>query len=248
MPDPRAPTPSKAPFPTTRWSRVAAAGDPAAPEARSALAEFCEAYWYPIYAFIRHRGHDQADAYDLTQAFFARLLEKGTVAGADPARGRFRAFLLADCRFFLADARDRAEARKRGGCMRAFSLDACVAETRYRLEPAHVETPERLFDRAWAMALLDRATAALARHYAESGRAALFEALRPALASDPGAPAQAEVGRRLGMTPGAVQVALHRMRARFGRTLRELIAATLDDPSPAAIEEEIRGLFAALAG
>jgi RNA polymerase sigma-70 factor (ECF subfamily) len=248
MSDSPAESPSKAPFPTTCWSRVVRAGDPAEPGARAALEELCAAYWYPIYALVRHKGHDPDRAADLTQAYFARLLEKSTVAAADPARGRFRAFLLADCRFFLADARDRAGARKRGGGARTFSLDASDAEARYRLEPSHAETPERLFDRAWAMALLDRATAALSSHYAATGRAALFEQLRPALASDPDAPSQAEVGRRLGMTPGAVQVALHRMRARFGWTLRELVAATLDDPSPAAIDEEIRGLFAALVG
>jgi DNA-directed RNA polymerase specialized sigma24 family protein len=165
------PDPSRyAAFPTTHWSRVIAAGDPAAPEARDALAELCDAYWYPIYAFIRRRGHGRDDARDLTQVFFARLLENRAVAAADRARGRFRAFLLADCRFFLADARDRADARKRGRGVRPFALDARNAETRYDLEPANVETPEHLFERAWALALLERATAAVAKHDADTGR------------------------------------------------------------------------------
>ncbi len=228
-------------FPTTCWGRLLRIKDPAA------LAELCKAYWYPIYAYVRRQGHHEHDAHDLTQAFFARLLEKETIAAADPARGRFRAFLLADCRFFLADARDRERALKRGGGLTFRSLDPSAAESRYRLEPAHLETPERLYERAWAMALVEATMAEVARHYADSGRAALFEALAPLLASFTEAPSQAEVAARLGTTPGAVQVALHRARARFGKTLRHRVAATLDEPTPAEVDDEVRALFAALA-
>lgn len=242
------PSDRKAGFPTTSWTRVARAGGRADTEGRVALAALCAAYWYPIYAYIRRHGHNADDAHDLTQEFFARLIEKRMLAAADPVRGRFRAFLLADCRFFLADARDRANAGKRGGRAVVICLDARDAESRYHLEPAHLDTPERLFDRAWAMALLDQAMVAVGRHYAASGRSELFERLRPALAPSSAAPSHAEIGRRLGMTPGAVQVALHRARARFGRTLRDLVAATLDDPGPDEVQNEIRGLFAALGG
>src|SRR5206468_1414807 len=138
------------PFPTTRWSRVVAAGDPAEPDSRAALAELCAAYWYPIYALIRRLGHPAEEARDLAQDYFARLLEKGTLAAADRNRGRFRAFLKADCGFFLADRRDRDAALKRGGGRAAISFDALDAEARYHAEPADATTPERLFDRAWA--------------------------------------------------------------------------------------------------
>ena len=144
-----------APFPTTRWSRVVAAGDGGAPATGEALAELCAAYWFPLYAFIRRKGNDPDRALDLTQGYFARLLEKGTVAAADPSRGRFRSFLLADCAYFLAHERERDGAARRGGGRAVLSIDAGDAEGRYRLEPAHEQTPERLFDRDWALALLE---------------------------------------------------------------------------------------------
>ena len=136
-------------FPTTRWSRVAAAADPDRPEAREALAELCAAYWFPVYALIRRKGHDPDAALDLTQDYFARLLEKGTVAAADPDKGRFRSFLLADCSFFLSDRRDRDRALKRGGGRPVLSIDARDAEGRFLREPSHDQTPERLFERDW---------------------------------------------------------------------------------------------------
>jgi RNA polymerase sigma-70 factor (ECF subfamily) len=239
---------SDARFPTTRWSQVLAAGGRSAPEAGAALAELCAAYWYPVYALIRRRGHDPDTAADLTQDYFARLLEKKTLAAADPDRGRFRAFLRTDCGFFLADARDREARLKRGGGRAAISIDARDAEGRYRVEPADGLTPERLFDRAWAMALLDRALNDVGRHYAATGRAALFERLRPYLTDNAAAPPHEESGRALGMTAGAVQVAVHRVRARFSAALRARIAATLDAPTPADVDEEVRDLFTALGG
>lgn len=236
------PEPTQAPFPTTRWSQVARAGEP------DALAALCAAYWYPIYAFIRRRGHDADAAHDLTQAYFARLLETRRFAAADPARGRLRSFLRTDCSYFLADERDRAKALRRGGGLSIASLDATRADDRYRREPAHADTAERLFDRAWALALIDRAMAAVGRDYAATGRGELFERLRPGLTPGEPASSHAEVAVALGMTPGAVQVAAHRLRSRFGAALRAEIAATLDAPTPEAIDDEIRGLFAALGG
>ena len=157
-------------FPTTCWSRVARAADPVNPEARAALAELCASYWYPIYALVRRKGHGPDDALDLTQEYFARLLEKGVLAAADPGKGRFRAFLRTDCGFFLADARDRRGRLKRGGGAVVLSIDAAGAEGRYHVEPAGGLTPEQLFDRAWAMAMLDRTLALLADEYARTGR------------------------------------------------------------------------------
>jgi RNA polymerase sigma-70 factor (ECF subfamily) len=235
-------------FPTTRWSRVAAAGNPHDPETRAALAELCAAYWYPVYAFIRRRGWGPDEALDLTQDYFARLLEKGTFAAADPARGRLRSLLLADCTHFLADRRDRDRALRRGGGRATVPIDARDAEGRYLHEPAHGETPERLFARAWALALLDRALDDVGRHYAATGRAALFERLRPYLTAEAATPTYQEAGLALGMTAGAVQVAVHRARARFAAALRAGIATTLDGPTPADVDEEVRALFAILEG
>jgi RNA polymerase sigma-70 factor (ECF subfamily) len=171
-------------FPTTHWSRVAQAGDLASPDARASLVELCAAYWYPIYALIRRKGHDPDAALDLTQDYFARLLEKGTLAAADHRRGRFRAFLRTDCGFFLAHERARAQAATRGGRPAVLSIDARDAEGRYLREPADGRylrepadgaTPEHLFDRAWALNLLDAVLDRLAREYAGSGRSAQFE-------------------------------------------------------------------------
>ena len=248
MSDPQAVPPSKAPFPTTRWSRVLAAGDPAVPESRAALAELCAAYWYPIYALIRRRGHPAEEARDLAQDFFARLLEKGTLAAADRDRGRFRAFLKTDCGFFLADRRDREGALKRGGGRATVSFDALDAEARYRAEPADATTPERLFDRAWALTLLEGVLDTLAAESAEAGRGAWFEQLRNVLTEGPGALPYAEIAAQLGTTEAAVQQAVRRLRRRYRDALRARIAATLDPPDEAAIDGEVRDLFAALAG
>lgn len=231
-------------FPTTRRSRVVAAGDAAAPGAGEALAELCAAYWYPIYAFIRRKGHDPERALDLTQGYFAHLLARRAVAAADPARGRFRSFLRADCAHFLAHERERAAAARRGGQCSVPSIDARDAEGRYRLEPAHDESPERLFERAWALALLDRVLAGLRREYEDSGRGAIFEALKETLTAGTTPTPRAELARRLEMTAGAVQVAIHRLRRRYRDAIRAAIAATLTDE--AEIEDELRALFAAL--
>jgi DNA-directed RNA polymerase specialized sigma24 family protein len=228
-------------FPTTHWSRVLAAGDRAAPEARDALAELCAAYWFPVYAFIRRKGNDPESSLDLTQGYFARLLEGRTLAAADPGKGRFRALLRADVAFFLSDARDRAAALKRGGGIRFVPLDA---EGRYAAEPAHGLTPERLFDRAWALDLLFAVVDRLREEYAAAGKLATFEALKGVLDGDPHAAPYTELACRLGTTEGAIQVASHRLRRRYRELIRGAIAATVADPSE--VEDEIRALFAAL--
>jgi RNA polymerase sigma factor (sigma-70 family) len=230
-------------FPTTRWSRVAAAADPAG---REALAGLCAAYWFPVYAFIRRRGHGPEDALDLTQDYFARLLEKGTVAAADPARGQFRSFLLADCSFFLADRRDRDHALKRGGGRAVFPINARDAEGRFLIEPADDQAPERRFERDWALTLLARALDRLAAEYAATGRASLFERLQGVITGGASAVSYADVAAALGLTGSAVQQAASRLRKRYREALRDEIAATLDDPSDAAVEAEIRDLFEAL--
>jgi RNA polymerase sigma-70 factor (ECF subfamily) len=234
-----------APFPTTRWSRVVAAGDPAEPSARLALEELCRAYWYPLYAFIRRKGHDPDRAADLTQDYFARLLGSDLLARADPRKGRFRAFLHTDCGFFLSHRAEADRARKRGGGASPLSIDARDAEGRYLREPADAGlTPDRLFDRAWALSLLDAVLERLAREHAEAGQAERFEALKELLGGR--ATPHAAIAARLGTTEAAVEAAARRLRARYREALREQIAATLDAPTESAIDAEVRDLFAAL--
>jgi DNA-directed RNA polymerase specialized sigma24 family protein len=231
-------------FPTTRWSQVAHAVNPAAPEAKAALAELCGAYWYPIYAFIRRKGNGPEQALDLTQGYFAHLLERGTVAAADPMRGRFRSFLLADCRHFLAHERERDAAARRGGRLAVVSINASDAEGQYQLEPTHEQTPERLFERDWALALLEGVVAVVRRDYEASGRGASFEVLKVVLEAGSSRASQADIAVRLGTTEAAAQVAVHRLRKRYREVLRATIAATVDDL--AEVDDELNSLFAAL--
>jgi DNA-directed RNA polymerase specialized sigma24 family protein len=231
-------------FPTTHWSRVAHAVNPAAPEAQAALAELCGAYWYPIYAFIRRKGNGPEQALDLTQGYFAHLIERGTVASADPTRGRFRSFLLADCRHFLAHERERDAAARRGGRLAVLSINARDAEGQYQLEPTHEQTPERLFDRDWALALLQGVVAQIRREYEASGRGASFEVLKVVLEAGSSQVSQADIAARLGTTEAAAQVAVHRLRKRYREALRATIAATVADI--AEVDDELNALFAAL--
>lgn len=232
-------------FATTHWSLIVAARGPAAPEARAALAQLCRSYWYPLYAFIRRQGHGADAAQDLTQEFFTRLLEHDFLAAIDRDKGRFRSFLLAACKHFLANERDRACAQKRGGGQSPVSLDLDSAEGRYTREPAHHITPERLFEQRWALTLLDRVLARLREEHTARGKEALFDHLRVFLVGEGHSPAQLEVAARLGLSPGAMRVAVHRLRQRYRDLLRQEIAATVDDPRE--VDEEIRQLFAALA-
>jgi RNA polymerase sigma factor (sigma-70 family) len=236
--------PSAARFPTTHWSRIVAAGDLGAPLAREALAELCRAYWFPLYAYIRRRGYAADRALDLTQDLFVRLLEKDVLAAADPARGRFRTFLRAVCADFLANRRDRENALKRGGGRPIVPIDSNEAEGRYAREPAHELTPERIFDRNWALILLGRVLEQLREEYRVAGQSLTFEVLSPVLTDGSRAVAYATLAARLSTTEGAVRVAVHRLRRRYGERLREEIAATVDEP--AEVDDEIRDLFAAL--
>lgn len=229
-------------LPQTRWSVVRAAAATPSPRAQAALGELCEAYWYPLYAFVRRCGHGPDEALDLTQSFFVRLLEKREFGAADPDRGRFRTFLLRGVRYFLANEREREGALRRGGGVTKLSLDASSADARYALEPADETTPERLFDRAWARSLVDGVLEELAEEYRERGKAELFELLRPTL-TDAGPP-RAELAARLDATENAVKVAVHRLRARFRERLRGAIADTVD--GRADVEDEIRYLLEAL--
>jgi RNA polymerase sigma-70 factor (ECF subfamily) len=231
-------------FATTHWSQVLAAGRGGSPGSRQALEALCEAYWYPLYAFVRRSGHPPEDARDLTQAFFARLLEKDYLQAADPERGRFRSFLLAAFKHFLSQERDRATAQKRGGGRPVLSLDFAAGEDRYRLEPAHHLTPERVYERRWALMLLDRVLQHLREEFTRSGKAELFDRLGVFLTGEDGVPAYRQVAQECGLSEGAVKVAVHRLRRRFRDALLAEIAQTVADPADAGAE--LRGLFDAL--
>ena len=233
-------------FPTTQWSRVVTAASRDASGAREALSSLCQAYWYPIYAYVRHRGHAPEQAQDLTQDFFAYILEHDLIAKADPTRGRFRAFLRTVCARQLAAHHERQNTAKRGGGMFLLSIDPCDAESRYTLEPAHELTPERIFDRTWALTLLCRVVERLRREYDNAGRSDRFEELLTLLTRNAASDSYAEIARRLGTTEGTVRVAVHRLRTRYGLVLREEIAATVGDQDQ--IDDEIRALFTALEG
>jgi DNA-directed RNA polymerase specialized sigma24 family protein len=236
--------PSQRRFPTTRWSRVAAAVDPDAPGGREILEGLCAAYWYPLYAYARRRGHAPEQAQDLTQDFFAYVLEKGLLARADPGRGRFRSFLLAVYTHFLANRHGHECTLKRGGGRAALPIDTASAESRYDRELVLDLTPERIFDRSWALTLLGRVLDGLRREYEDSGRGAAFEVLSLHLAEGPQAESYTAIADRLGTTEGAARVAVHRLRRRYAHLLRCEIAATVADPGD--VDDEIRSLFAAL--
>ena len=231
-------------FVTTRWSIVVAAGDRATPDARDALADLCSAYWYPIYAYVRRHGHNADEAQDLTQSFFARLLENHVVEDARRERGRFRSFLLGALKHFLANEWRREHAMKRGGHLSIASIDVGDGETRYAHEPSRARTPEQLFERRWALTVLDNVLRALESETVAEGKAHLFERLKCYLSGDAGAPCYAETGVMLGMSDGAVKVAVHRLRQRYKSILREQIAETVADESE--VDEEIAALFASL--
>ena len=233
-------------FATTRWSLVLQAKDRPSPDAVNALAGLCRAYWYPIYALVRRRSRDSHEAQDLTQEFFARLLEKDFLDDVDPARGRFRSFLLAAVKHFLMNVWDKDRAFKRGGGLRIVSLNAGSfdwdsGESRFLLEPVHELTAERLFERQWALALLDRVLSRLRDEYSESGTRARFEALQPFLSIDREAANYADAAERTGSTESAVRVAAHRLRKRYRALLREEIANTVATKDE--IEDELRYLF-----
>ena len=234
-------------FRTTRWSVVARAAEPSHPRAQTALAEMCGDYWPPLYAFARRLGRSPEDAEDLTQSFFASLIEKNTLAAADSSRGKLRTFLLAAFQHYIADVAKREHAQKRGGGAGVLSIDAAVEEG-FASEPVEHETPETLYDRRWATMLLERALDGLEAERAADGHGAEMAVLRPFLSlTISGAATYAEAAERLGWTVNAARVAVFRLRTRYRELLLDSVAATLHDESPAVVEVEMHDLLDALA-
>jgi len=232
-------------FATTHWTVVLAAGRRHTPQSDHALDELCRTYWFPLYAYVRRRGHEKQDAEDLVQAFFARFLAKNYLEGLCAERGRFRAFLLASLKHFLANEWDKSQRQKRGAGAMHLSLDWQTADSKFQVAAASEPSPDQAFDREWALALLSKVIEHLQAECAADGKARLFEQLKVFLAAGKGETAQSEVAKALGMEEGAVRVAVHRLRKRYRQLLRDEIASTLSDP--AMVDEEMRALFGAFA-
>jgi RNA polymerase sigma-70 factor (ECF subfamily) len=222
-------------FPMTRWSVVLSAREGDASRAKAALAELCEAYWLPLYAFARRTGKSAEDAEDLTQGFFVRLIEKDLFAKADAERGKLRSFLLGAFKNYLSDQRDKSRALKRGGGQEVFSIDAAEAEERFAQEPLDDESPDRSFERKWALVLLERVMQTLRKSYEDQGKGEVFAELHQYLAPESGGPAYRKSAEHLGLTENAVRVAVFRMRQRYARELRQQIAETVQS------EDEVAG-------
>jgi RNA polymerase sigma-70 factor (ECF subfamily) len=233
-------------FATTHWSVVQAAGEGQSPQADAALEKLCRMYWYPLYAYVRRRGYGPADAEDLTQDFFAHLLRKNYPARADRAKGRFRTFLLHALAQFLVDQRERVNALKRGGGQVFISLDEEAPEDRYRLEVPDELTPEKLFERRWAQAVLDRALDRLRGKFIASGKEREYEVLKSFEPGEQSALSYAQAAARLGVSESAVKSMIHRLRQRHRELVREEIAHTV--PTVAEIDDELRYLVAILRG
>jgi RNA polymerase sigma-70 factor (ECF subfamily) len=238
--------PHRPAFVTTHWSVVLTAAGKDTTRAHEALSCLCETYWYPLYAYVRRRGHSPEDAQDLTQEFFARLLEKHWLARADREKGKFRSFLLMAMKRFLANEWEKARALKRGGYMRLVPFQFDTAETRYSREPADASTPEQVFEKQWALTLLQSVLQRLRASYAQDGKGKLFETLEPCLIGSRETQPYAALATQLGMTEGAVKMAVSRLRERYRTCLKDEIAKTV--ATPADVEEELRHLFRALAG
>ncbi len=231
-------------FATTRWTVVLAAGNPSAPQAGVALEELCRTYWYPLYAYVRRHGHSREDAEDLTQAFFARLLEKNYLEGLTSDKGKFRAFLLVALKRFLANEWDRAHRQKRGGGQTPLSLDWQDADQRYQINPVDTLSPDKLYDRAWAVTVLEQVITRLRNESAADGKAKLYEHLKGFLMVGKSDIPYAQAAAALELSEGAVRVAVHRLRHRYRELLRQEVAQTLSDP--AQVDEEMQALFSAL--
>jgi RNA polymerase sigma-70 factor (ECF subfamily) len=230
-------------FATTQWSLVLRATGERRASAAPALADLCERYWLPLYGFARRKCSTVEEAQDFTQGFFADLLERDLLKRADPARGRFRTFLLAAFQNFLGHEWERQRSAKRGGGRTPLSLDFAAADSRLNFEPAVDETPEREFERLWALQLLEASLAVVQKQYEGRGQTELFAALKSLMLGDPGGLRLAQIAEELAISEGAAKVALHRLRTRYREILREEIGATLSDPSE--VDDEIRRLFAA---
>lgn len=238
-------------FATTCWSEVRRAGRLDGPS-RESLESLCRQYWYPLYAFLRRSGHGPDQAQDHVQSFFSDLLSRNSLAKADPSRGRFRTFLLTACKHHVSNRLRYEKSLRRGGTVSARSLETDDGEQRYSLEPADHWTPETLFDRRWALAVIDAAFHRVRDQYVAKGRAERFDQLRPLVAPSGQAPAHSSVAEALRCSPGAVKVAAHRLRQQFAAALRDEIANTLETESEyeleGAIEDELNQLMAALRG
>ena len=233
-------------FYTTQWSLVLTAQDKSSPASAEAMELLCRTYWYPLYAYVRRQGHNSHDAQDLTQEFFSRLLEKGYLRAAESEKGRFRTFLLVALQRFLANEWDRARALKRGGGRYHVPLDAAEAESRYQTEPADLLTPERIFERRWAVTVLEQTLVRLRAEYERLQRLPEFERLKEFLTAERGTIPYGEVAAALGVSVGAARAAVHRLRKRFRELFREQIAQTVSNPDD--LEDELRYVVAALSG
>jgi RNA polymerase sigma factor (sigma-70 family) len=232
-------------FVTTHWSLVLSARDGESPQSAAALEKLCRAYWYPLYAYIRQSGQSKENAEDLTQAFFARLLEKKFLDSAQPERGRFRSFLLVALKRFLANDWDRAHAQKRGGFHTSISLDTEMAENKIQLEiAAQTDPPDRAFERRWALALLEQTMSRLRSEFEHAGKTHEFQRLKVFLTADKKEIPYASAASVLGMDEGALRVAIHRLRKRYRELFREEIAHTLADGE--SVDEELRYLLSVL--
>ena len=238
-------SPPHEPFVTTCWTVVLSAGRKSSLDSDRALSELCQTYWYPLYAYVRRQGHTKEDAEDLTQAFFARFLEKNYLQGLAAERGKFRAFLLAAIKHFLANEWDKSRRQKRGGGAQHLSLDWQTADERYHLDPPDPASPDKAYDRAWALTLLERVIKRLEEECAASGKAELFQRAKGYLMRGESASAYAQAASELNMDEGAMRVAVHRLRKRYRELLRAEIAETLADPSQVA--DELRSLQIAVA-
>lgn len=231
-------------FATTQWSVVHKAAGTDSATARSAMQQLCQLYWYPLYSFVRYKGYDAATAEDLTQSFFASILQRKDIQKVQPELGRFRSFLLASMKNFLANEWDKQNAQKRGGDKCHLSMDFADADSRYRIEVSDGPTAEEIFEKQWAITLLERVQKVLRSEHEKRGKGHVFEKLKKFLAGKSAESTLAQAASELGMTEIAVKVAVHRMRARFGEILRQEIQATLS--SADEIEDEIGRLFKAL--
>src|SRR5262245_5014248 len=223
--------PANGAFCTTHWSAVLAARDGSSAHAEKALAELCQTYWYPLYAYVRRRGNDPTEAEDLTQAFFARLLEKNYIGSVTPGVGRFRSFLLTSLKHFLANEWARAQTTKRGGGKIICSLDDHDPEARYQFEPVENVTPETLFEQRWALTVLERVLARLRQEFVATEKAELFDQLKIFISTDEPGCSYAEVAARTGLKEGTAKVAVHRLRRRYGELLRAEIGNTVSEPA-----------------
>jgi RNA polymerase sigma-70 factor (ECF subfamily) len=231
-------------FHTTHWTVILKARDQSGATAGAALESLCATYWYPLYAFIRRQGASPHEAEDLTQEFFHRFLERNGLASVQPAAGKFRSFLLACLKNFLANERERAHAQRRGGGRQILALNGAEAETRYCLEQADPLTPEKVFERRWAFAVIERTIQELKREYGGEEKQAFFEQLQGFLPGGQGVTSRGELAAGRGVSIGAIDVAIHRLRQRFGVLLREQVARTV--ASESEVEEEIRYLISVL--